>query len=793
MSQISRFNNLNQAIESLVGNDGIIVPPFYDGTRWDIFVLGNAAHHIHTTGNIALSTLTIDLDGGIADTYTTDAGAANPINYILEVLGGSNINTAAPLVPGNRIVINLDDNVHITGTFTADGDISTTAGNINLPNTVVTGTAGVITFGGNPYIHNYGTDNFFLGNSAGDYAVTMTGQRNIALGRQALTVLTSGDDNTMVGDLSGLHVSTGSTNTALGSTSLGALTTGDGNLGLGAAAGGVYTVESDNVCIGNIGVIGDANIIRLGTDGSGAGEQTDCYIAGTTHITRHLAMPDTNVGGTVGIITFGGFPYISNYGTDNFFLGNTSGGDAVTLTGARNTCLGRGGLQNLTTGDDNASLGDVSLVALTTGSNNTAAGSGSLGLLTTGDDNIAIGFASGGVYTVESSNICIANVGTVADANIIRLGTDGNGAGQQTDCYIAGNTRVTRNLMLPNTSAAGTEGEIQFNGSRWISNYGTNNTFVGPFSGNTTLTVANATRNSALGYSALGVLTTGSHNTALGETSGFAIDAGSYNLSAGSDSLSSLTSGSNNVALGAQALNHDLTGSNNIALGYQAGNAYTGAESSNICIGNIGVIADGNTIRIGTQGAGAGQQDTTFVAGIRGVAPVTTDAGVVLIASDHQLGSTGAMTDGQLVIGSTGANPVLGTITAGNGIAITNGAGSITIDSLGITWTVEAVNLAGVVNHGYFSNKAGRLDVSLPAVSAVGDALRIANISGTAIGWRITQAAGQQIRVGTSTSTLGAAGYIEATQIGDAVELICSVANTDWVAVNSPQGNITIA
>ena len=128
MSQISKYPTLNQPIESVVGNDGIVVPPFYDGIRWDVFIIG--AGHINTTGNIALSTLTINLDGGIADTYVTDHGAANPINYILDVLGGSNINTASPALPGNSIIINLNDNVHITGTFTADGTITSTLGNI---------------------------------------------------------------------------------------------------------------------------------------------------------------------------------------------------------------------------------------------------------------------------------------------------------------------------------------------------------------------------------------------------------------------------------------------------------------------------------------------------------------------------------------------------------------------------------------------------------------------------------------------------------------------------------------
>lgn len=40
-------------------------------------------------------------------------------------------------------------------------------------------------------------------------------------------------------------------------------------------------------------------------------------------------------------------------------------------------------------------------------------------------------------------------------------------------------------------------------------------------------------------------------------------------------------------------------------------------------------------------------------------------------------------TNGQLIIGSTGAFPVANTITAGSGISVTNGAGSITIAATG--------------------------------------------------------------------------------------------------------------
>src|SRR5581483_3702624 len=52
-------------------------------------------------------------------------------------------------------------------------------------------------------------------------------------------------------------------------------------------------------------------------------------------------------------------------------------------------------------------------------------------------------------------------------------------------------------------------------------------------------------------------------------------------------------------------------------------------------------------------------------------------------ASATTIASTAAPTNGQLLIGSTGAAPVLASLTAGTGISITPGAGSITITNTG--------------------------------------------------------------------------------------------------------------
>jgi hypothetical protein len=62
-------------------------------------------------------------------------------------------------------------------------------------------------------------------------------------------------------------------------------------------------------------------------------------------------------------------------------------------------------------------------------------------------------------------------------------------------------------------------------------------------------------------------------------------------------------------------------------------------------------------------------------------AATLTDHSILLGSGTNAITALGAATDGQIPIGSTGVDPVLATITAGTGITITNGAGSITVAS----------------------------------------------------------------------------------------------------------------
>lgn len=173
-------------------------------------------------------------------------------------------------------------------------------------------------------------------------------------------------------------------------------------------------------------------------------------------------------------------------------------------------------------------------------------------------------------------------------------------------------------------------------------------------------------------------------------------------------------------------------------------------------------------------------------------APTLTQHAPIIGDAANEIKSTAAMTNGQVLIGSTGVDPVPATITAGSGISISNGAGSITISSSGgITWNTTSVNVANMaVDNGYFCvSPGGALTLGLPAVSVLGDTIRVSLAGATS--WQITQAVGQQIKIGSSSTTSGGGGSLTSTAQGDSIELVCLTANTIWYA-QSIVGNITV-
>lgn len=153
----------------------------------------------------------------------------------------------------------------------------------------------------------------------------------------------------------------------------------------------------------------------------------------------------------------------------------------------------------------------------------------------------------------------------------------------------------------------------------------------------------------------------------------------------------------------------------------------------------------------------------------------------------------GPLTNGQLLIGSTGLDPVAANLSAGPGVSISGGAGSITISGTGsgIGWTeVTGATQAMVADNGYVANRATLITFTLPATAAFGTAISV--IGKGAGGWLIAQNAGQNIQVGSVSSTVGAGGSVASTNRFDSFDLICTTVNTTFTVQGGPEGNLTI-
>jgi len=522
-------------------------------------------------------------------------GTANGVTALWSILASGSMGNVTLI--GNTGVANEDvlGNINVIG---ATPNISTTGDNTNtliivlsddisidslsLPDTTASFDEGVINWGGEPFIHNYVNgstkSNIFIGKSAGNASLTLTGIGNTVLGDQSAQNITDGIGNTFIGaGVANANAITGNVNIGLGSGCLQSLSSGEQNCAIGgigaipslallttgsnniAINGGIdyASTESSNICISNDGVVTESNTIRIGTQGASGGQQNRCFVAGiwNTNISAinqavlvdangqlgtgpagtvtfdNINLPNTNPAVPEGYINFGGDRFIYNLGINNTFIGQNSGNNA--LTGDDNVALGTNVLEGLTSGSFNTVLGALSATALESGSNNTFVGSlVAQNAVTSGDDNVGIG------------SPCLSAI-------------------------LSG----TGNCILGAGAA-------------------------------TSLTDSNF--NCALGFNALNSL----------------IDGNGGNIALGQESLSLLENG-------------EL----NIAIGVQAGSSYTGSESDNICIGNNvnGTIGESGIMRLGKDGV----ITDTHIAGLTNVelglsatsGNIQTEDGSVIIGS----------------------------------------------------------------------------------------------------------------------------------------------------------------
>jgi hypothetical protein len=585
-----------------------------------------------------------------------------------------NVNLNADLVDGFHAT--AFPKLATANTFTATQTIGT--GNLNLdPSTATTGN---ITKNGTRFLHNFGTNNTFLGLDAGNLALTgvnntgvggsalgaittggsntavgraalnfnNTGSENTAVGASALNVSTTGGDNTAVGYLTLFSNTTGSNNTAVGPYALSRNTTGSSNIALGHSALVQLTTGNSNVAVG-------LSALESTTGNSNTALGLGAGLAATTGSNNiYLGANVLGVAGESNTM------YLGKQGTQTttFIAGvrgtTVTGGEAVLIDAAGR--LGSGAVAPGANTVGSAQVIDGSLTADDLAPNSVTASQLAPDSVTA--DKVAFNYA--GSTSEGGPATDLACIGCVA-ASEVSFSFASLGA----NTFTATQTIDTGNLDLDPSTA--TTGNITKNGARFLHNFGSANTFLGIDAGNVTMTGTGNTANgqgalagnttgifnTANGLGALANNTTGGTNTASGVSALGTNGTGADNAAFGFQALLNNTSGGGNTAIGSRALNFNGTGINNVAVG--VGAAYENRTGSfNVAIGNgagfhgttgsnniylgsgvVGVAGEANTMYLGNQGT----QTKTVIAGIRGIMTTNLDAIPVMIDSAGQLGT----------------------------------------------------------------------------------------------------------------------------------------------------------
>lgn len=331
---------------------------------------------------------------------------------------------------------------------------------------------------------------------------------------------------------------------------------------------------------------------------------------------------------------------------------------------------------------------------------------------------------------VTNNQINLKNAGMVSydGAGVFagRTITAGSGVSVSNGNGIAGNPTISASASVPTT----------FTGDVGTANPALNNiNLVG-------------TSAQGLSTSASGSTVTFTNANATTTQKGVAALATNAEAIAGTDTAKIITADDLKAKLGAQT-NHG------VALGQTTTSAlaYTAAGATNtVLLGNTGAdpsfgtvpngaltnssitLNNGNNITITGSPVSLGGAATVNVSG-------TTNHSLQVGNATGSLTSLTAATNGQLPIGSTGADPVIATLTAGTGVSIVNAAGSITINASSAVPTT-------------FTTDSGVATPSSNNLNVLGSGSIATSGSGATVTTALTGLTNHNVLIGAGTSTI---------------------------------------
>ncbi len=309
-------------------------------------------------------------------------------------------------------------------------------------------------------------------------------------------------------------------------------------------------------------------------------------------------------------------------------------------------------------------------------------------------------------------------------------------------------------------------------GGRIVATIGTDNTMIS--GGNETMS---GTLNSALGYNALGSITSGGSNVAVGRNTLSSLTSTNNNTAVGTGALG-ITSGSNNIAIGYQAGDALSSGSNNIIIGYDI-DAPSASGSNQLSIGNLiyGTSLNGSQTTISSGNIGIGYSAPSQRLHVAGNILVDTSAastaGKILFnnpartfATSLRAGAQTANIDYTWPTSAPSAGQYLQSDASGN-LSWQNAASSTALSAITAATATNSINSADYAQtwqwNSLSSNSALTLSSSSTAAASNTQKLLNLSLSGANASASQTTYALSAVNSHSGTSSTNIAGYFVAS------------------------------